>query len=334
MKKRFTINVLRKKFTLGKYVFDDGKTYILESNFNHAVDELKNGEHGIKSGNVYLYAADEIVPYLNMKMQKDLVKDNRIGKVLAFDYDKWTIGVEIDDKKYGCSKMFEIFFSKYGANNMVCDVETIGTNFNEGSATRFNIDAIVKFELYINRDSLVDYAKQTLHPDDIVELKIPMYTKPDKDGKYYIAGKPLYYTKKDVEEAIDDEYFKTAISEGLLPLVIGQIPFPYYDIPITSVGGSVIEYNKDEDYIVIKVNKNNIHGDMLIRNKDLIGKELFAGFMMSAQPRKSKIVLADGTNTDTDELEIAKIFAFQLIRDRTRNPDNNKETNDTAEDNK
>lgn len=304
MGRSYIINIAKKNFVLGKCLMDQ-KHYFFKEDFDRAISKFKND---ISKGNIFLYIAKDIIPYLSLEYKKAAINDPRIGKITAYDESNNTITVHVDNK-YGSSKILEEFYDETG-NISMADFGLFGEWENE----RLLITNIANISFYIKKNILFDsYGFVT--DDDLITVKIPFMYKQDENGIYHIKN-GLKYSKESIINLFNtNEKLKELIKTKSLPLIIiNNTSNIYKGISFDDIVGKVVSIDFDNDEAEIAINSLNFHSQVILMHKDLIGKELFVGYCFIGDPKKSPILDQNGNNIESEFIDIKDIIGLQLIR--------------------
>lgn len=306
MKKRFKVPVEPKQFVFGRHIFN-GNCYMEQKDYEAAVETVN------KNSSINLVAATGMIPYLPNDMADIIMRNPVLGVVKHFDSKNNTVDVEIDTKS-PAYKFFNHYLRFITQNDATADVEVYGDYKDaDGGMKLLKVGMITKFTFFIRKEVLIAETGK-ISPNDLEKVRIPMFIRRDENDRYN-APNGLYYTKETLLNAYEKEGgVKDMIEGGICPIIVGNPDFNTGMIPFQNVFGTVLEYNIEEGWIEANINKQSVHGQMLLSNKDKIGTELFAGMLMIGDQKKSKILLADQTNAMSKEMDIEQIFGFQLVR--------------------
>jgi hypothetical protein len=307
--KKIRIPVEPKKFLFGKHTFDNGRSFIEEEQFNIAVELLNNAKLEEK---IPLIASQDMVPYLNTELANIVMNSPIIGRVLKYDKEGNYIEVETNPNIPTYRLLVE-YGKALTDGDAIADIGFFGSYEDVGTVKRLDIKGIQVFTLFIKKEVLVESAMYA-GEKDYEQIKVPMFITRDEND-VYTSPNGYFYTKKTLLDAYSKaETLQKMLKDKSCPMIVGNPDFESGSIPIDQILGFVYEYNIEEGYIMVNVNRASIHGKMLLNNKNLIGDELFAGMLMIGDNVKSKIAMADGTYPDTKEMIIHNIFGFQLVR--------------------
>lgn len=309
------VPVEKKKFVFGRCIYNDN-CVLEEAQFKDAVDNINKLP---PKERIPLLAATGMIPYLDEKYLI-IMSNPMLGKIISFDYKESILTVETGSE-YPAYKLL-IDYKEAMENGDACaDVGIFGKYIDiEGGFKKLDIAKINSFTFFVRKEELTKNNSRIM-PNDFEDIRIPMFIQRDENDIYKTPN-GYYYTKDTLLKAYNKPEFQELISGKKCPVIVGTPDMETGGIPQDQIAGFAYEYNIDNGYIKAMINTLSPHGKMILSNKDKIGNELFVGMLMLGEPKKSDIVIGvDARHYDTKELDIDKIFGFQIIRKNNKMED-------------